>query len=148
MGIFNPKRYFLLTCKFGHVGRDKYLPLVVPIMASSPQEASRRAKRMGGIKKDHKDWCLKEPVEVSKEEYEIAQKIFYEDPYWQKHTRSNLGLFDGRLVDEPTYTRHRGIKTNTVTFKKPTPADVKEFRKKKNRIIAEDLDYDAYEEDE
>ncbi len=140
MAFFNPRKYYVVTCKFGHVGRDKYLPLDVPIKATSKKEASEKARRLGGVKRDHPDWCLKEPREITKEEYETLRIALTTDPYWNKKTRQNISLFRDRLVDEPNYTNIRGVKTNTVTFKKPTTAEIKMFHKKKRKIIEKDLD--------
>lgn len=141
MALFNPRKYFVVTCKFGHVGRDKYLPLAVPIKAYTKKEASEKARKLGGVKREHPDWCLKEPEEITKEEYELLRVQLVNDPYWNKKTRQNVALFKDRLVNEPNYTNIRGVKTNTVTFKKPTTAEIKMFHKRKRKIIEEDLDH-------
>ncbi|HZJ89186.1 MAG TPA: hypothetical protein VFD05_00690 [Bacilli bacterium] len=146
------KRYYLITCKFGHVGRDKYLPLVVPVKARDAKEASDCARNVGGVKKNHKDWCLEEPREVDEATFSAALEAFRNDPYWDKKTRSNKKLFRDRLVDEPNYTRHRGIKTNTVTFKKPTSRQIKSYHRKRSKvrreeyenIIRDNEEYDEY----
>ena len=141
MALFNPRKYFVVTCKFGHVGRDKYLPLAVPIKAYTKKEASEKARKLGGVKREHPDWCLKEPEEITKEEYDLLRVQLVNDPYWTKKTRQNVALFKDRLVNEPNYTNIRGVKTNTVTFKKPTTAEIKMFHKRKRKIIEEDLDH-------
>jgi hypothetical protein len=140
MALFNPRKYYVVTCKFGHVGRDKYLPLDVPIKAFNKKEASEKAKKLGGVKRDHPDWCLKEPQEITQEEYDALRIILTSDPYWNKKTRQNIALFKDRLVDEPNYTNIRGVKTNTVSFKKPTTAEIKMFHKKKRKIIEKEID--------
>lgn len=140
MALFNPRKYYVVTCKFGHVGRDKYLPLDVPIKAFNKKEASEKAKKLGGVKRDHPDWCLKEPQEITREEYDALRIILTSDPYWNKKTRQNIALFKDRLVDEPNYTNIRGVKTNTVSFKKPTTAEIKMFHKKKRKIIEKEID--------
>ncbi|MDY0214415.1 MAG: hypothetical protein RBS24_02690 [Bacilli bacterium] len=140
MALFNPRKYYVVTCKFGHVGRDKYLPLDVPIKAFNKKEASEKAKKLGGVKRDHPDWCLKEPQEITREEYDALRIILTTDPYWNKKTRQNIALFKDRLVDEPNYTNIRGVKTNTVSFKKPTTAEIKMFHKKKRKIIEKEID--------
>lgn len=145
MSLFASRKYYVVTCKFGHVGRDKYLPLDVPIRAIDKKDASAKAKKMGGVKRDHPDWCLKGPTEITKEEYEALRVVLINDPYWNKKTRQNISLFKHRLVDEPNYTNIRGVKTNTVTFKKPTTAEIKMFHKKKRRILEKDID-DLFEE--
>ena len=34
-------KFYLIECKHGHVGRDKYLPLVMPVHADSVEQAIR-----------------------------------------------------------------------------------------------------------
>lgn len=91
---------------------------LIPIRATSKKEASAKAKKTGGVKRDHPDWCLKGPTEITKEEYNELKAKLVNDPYWNKKTRQNTALFADKLIDEPNYTNRRGIKTNTVTFKK------------------------------
>lgn len=50
MAFFAERKYYVVTCKFGHGGRDKYLPLDLPIRATSKKEASAKAKKTGGGK--------------------------------------------------------------------------------------------------
>lgn len=147
MALFTPRKYYVVTCKFGHVGRDKYLPLSVPIKAVSKKEASAKARRMGGVKRDHPDWCLAGPTEISKDEFIELEAKLIQDPYWDKKTRQNTALFSDRLVNEPNYTNHRGIKTNTVSFKKPTSAEVRSYRRRRQEIRLEELDFE-FEESE
>lgn len=128
---------FLVKCKFGHVGRNKYLPLIVPVKAESAKEASELAKRVNGIKKDHKDWCLEEPIEVDDEKYEIAKNVFYSDVYFEKKSRSRTYLFKGRLMDEANYSRINGVKTNKKVYTKKRTKENIEYKCKKERIFAE-----------
>ncbi len=148
MALFAQRKYYIVKAKFGHVGRDKYLPLDIPVRAINKKDASAKAKRMGGVKRDHPDWCLKGPTEVSKEEFIACQTKLSADPYWNKKTRQNINLFKDRLVDEPNYTNHRGLKTNTVSFKKPTTAEIKMFHKRKQQIVLKDLEMYLDDEDE
>lgn len=148
MPFFTTRKHYVVTCKFGHVGRDKFLPLDLPIKAFNKKEASAKAKKIGGVKRDHPDWCLKGPTEISREEYEELRIKLANDPYWNKKTRQNLDLFRDRLVNEPNYTNIRGFKTNTVTFKKPTPAEIKVFHKKRQKIREADLASFYLESDE
>lgn len=128
-------KYYLVTCKFGHVGRDKYLPLDIPVIADSIKEASFYAKNKGGVKKDHKDWCLRGPIEVSKEMFDNALLSFNNDVYFEKHSRQRLYLFEDRLVDEKNYTRINNSKTNTKIYKKKRSKSVVEFKRKKQLEI-------------
>lgn len=126
--------YYLVKCKFGHVGRDKYLPLNVPIVAESVKKASERAKQVGGVKRDHKDWCLESPIQIEYEDYLDAFTAFRNDIYFEKHSRSRLHLFENRLVDEIQYTRHDKIKTNKKIYQKHRDRDVINFKVKKEKL--------------
>lgn len=132
-------KYYLVLCKFGHVGRNKYLPLNIPVVAVSKKEASLKAKSFRGVKKNHKDWFLEEPKEVTFEIYQKDRIIFKNDIYFQKKTRSRLSLFSDRLVDEKSYTRINDIKTNTKTYIKTKDIHLIEFKLKKLKVVMDAL---------
>lgn len=96
-------KYYLFKVKMGHVGKSKYLPMIITIRAMSLDEAVIKANNHGGVKRDHKDWCLAIPREVSYDEFKKQEEITYSDPYWNANTRSNLAIFTDRLIDEPQY---------------------------------------------
>lgn len=131
--------YYLVKCKFGHVGRDKYLPLVIALVAESMKEASLKARNMGGVKRDHKDWCLERPYEVDYDHYETARRAYKNDIYFKIHCRSRLFLLKGRLVAEPNYIRMNGIKKNTVTYRKYRDKSIIGFKRKKEKVVIESL---------
>ncbi len=128
-------KYYLVKCKFGHVGRNKYLPIVIPVIANSVKEASKYARHTGGVKKDHKDWCLEEPKEVDIIEYRQAKVTFDSDIYFEKHSRSRLYLFKNRLVKEKNYHRLNGIKTNKKTYVKKRNKSIIEYKCKRQEEI-------------
>lgn len=128
-------KYYKVKCKFGHVRRDKYLPMYIPVIAINKKQASEAAKKCGGIKRDHKDWCLESPIEISYDDYLIAQIEFNSDLYWKNITRKNLHLFEDRLVDEPNYHRNNGIKTNKIEYIKKQEKSIKTYKKRKIAII-------------
>lgn len=129
--------YYLVNCKFGHVGRNKYLPLEIPIIASSVKEASVIAKKCRGVKKNHKDWCLEVPKEVSYDTYKIAFEVYHNDVYFEKHSRSRLELFEERLVDEPNYTIYRDRKTNRIIHIKKRNLETIKYKKMKEYLYYE-----------
>jgi hypothetical protein len=128
-------KYYLVKCKFGHVGRNHYLPLDVPVKAHSPKEVSEHARNVAGVKRNHKDWCLQEPIEINQDIYEKAYIAFKSDIYFEKKTRSRINLFQDRLVEESTYTRINGNKTNKITYKKKRNMEVITFKRKKQKVI-------------
>ena len=125
----------------GHVGRSKYLPMTLPIKAQDMDEAINRAKNHGGVKRDHKDWCLESPVEITFEEYKVEQSKTYSDQYWNNKTRARLQLFEERLEDEPNYHQWNDIKSNRNEFVKLRDESAKIFKLKKMRVIMESLGY-------
>ncbi len=122
-------KFYLIECKHGHVGRDKYLPLVIPVQAENVEKAIEIAKLKPGVKKDHKDWCLKKPIVVDAATYEKAKETYYGHRYFKKRTRQNLDLFKGELVKEPNYTIRDKVKTNTKTYFKKK--DLSKYKAKK-----------------
>jgi hypothetical protein len=131
--------YYLVKCKFGHVGRNKYLPLYVPVMAESMKKAVELARNVGGVKRDHKDWCLEVPKQLTKEEYNVYSLEFKSDVYFKKHSRSRLWLFEDRLVDEPNYTRVNGIKTNKKNHSKSRDKEVIAYKHKRENELKQSL---------
>lgn len=122
-------KFYLIQCKHGHVGRDKYLPLVIPIHAQNVDEAISIARMKPGVKIDHKDWCLKKPREVDAGTYERANEDYFNHRYFKRKTRQNLELFKEELVKEPNYTIRNKVKTNTKTYyKKQDPSKFKAKR--------------------
>lgn len=127
-------KYFLVKCKFGHVGRNKYLPLVIATVAESAKKASENAKKVGGVKRDHKDWCLEEPVEVDYNVFFKARNEFENDVYFEKRSRSRLYLFKDRLIDEPNYSNVNGLKTNRKIYSKKRDKTLLKFKCKKEKV--------------
>lgn len=118
-------KYYLILCKHGHVGRDKYIPINIPIKAKSLEEALQIARSKGGVKRHHPDWCLGKPIEIDEARF-LEEKIRYQnDPYFESKTRQNLHMFENRLVKEKNYTFDNKIKTNSKKFLKQKNKDFK-----------------------
>lgn len=99
----NPNRYFAVTCKCGHVGRDHYIPITFAIVASSKKDASEKASQLPRVKKNHRYRILS-----NKEiDYQTFLKLKAEnekDPYLHIKTKSQQRLIkaeiDKRTVEE------------------------------------------------
>lgn len=142
----HPLKYFLITCKHGHVGRDKYIPISIPIKAMSVEAALRIARLKGGVKRDHPDWCLGKPIEIDEATFIEEKHRYQNDPYFKNKTRQNLHLFEERLVKEKNYTYKNKVKTNTKTFVKEKN---KEFKILKARTLKKlSKIKDSFDEDE
>lgn len=129
--------YYLIKVKMGHVGRNKYLPMILPIEANNLNEALKRAKSHGGVKRDHKDWCLDKPIEVDYEAYLHQETLTYADLYWNGKTKKNLESFEDRLIDEPNYHRNGDMKTNRFEFTKQRDRSCILYKLKKMSAITE-----------
>ncbi|GHT53673.1 hypothetical protein FACS1894106_4740 [Spirochaetia bacterium] len=95
------RKFFLVCCKFGHVGRQYYLPMVVPVFAKNAAAAAEIARRHPGVKHNHLDAVLSVQI-ATRMEYLEVKDAFYKDPYWKGAKRQG-GLFIDRLVPEQNY---------------------------------------------
>jgi hypothetical protein len=144
-GTISPMKYFLVKVKMGHVGRDKYLPMNLPIRARDMKEAVLKARQHGGVKRNHKDWCLGKPKEILYEEYQQKKSRTYGDEYWQGETRTRLYLFEDRLEDEVNYRRENGIKTNIRKYIKTKDKAAIKYKVHKNKLMMRnqiEIDYE------
>ena len=93
-------KYYLIKVKLGHVGRQQYLPMALPIKANNIHEAIKKARNHGGVKRNHKDWCLEIPVEIDLSQYQEQKKLVYENHYWQGMANQMAGNFSSEMVQE------------------------------------------------
>jgi hypothetical protein len=127
-------KFFKIKVKLGHVSRRKYLPMNLPIKARSIHEAIEIARNHGGVKRDHQNWCLEKPVEISLQDFLAIKKETYNDPYWEGKTRNRLDLFEDRLIDEDdSYNCDQDyLKMKRVKEKKGS--NIKQYLKRKNKV--------------
>ena len=96
-------KFYRVTCKCGHVGRQFFIRIDFPVNADSGKEAAEIARNLPRVKHDHKDAILN-CVEIDYEEYEIIRKINNNDPYLQCKNPQEQGKiigFESRLEPEP-----------------------------------------------
>lgn len=74
------KKYFRVTAKCGHVGKNNYVPINFAVRAESASEASQIAKGFPRVKKQLKDSIIS-CEEISKREYKELLSINRKDPY-------------------------------------------------------------------
>ncbi len=128
-------KYYKVLVKMGHVGKDKYLPMELVFAAANEKKAAELARRHGGVKRDHVDWCLKIPEEINYEEFLEKLEIINSDPYWDGRSRQNIKKFKHRLVKEKHYSRKNKRKINKKTYEKVTPKEVKKYKRDKQEPI-------------
>ncbi|MDP2426108.1 MAG: leucine-rich repeat domain-containing protein [bacterium] len=112
-------KYYSVECKCGHVGRDKFMPIVFPMKAYSKKEAAQLAKELPRVKRDHVDAILT-CTQISKEQYIELLKNNKADVYLQvksKHEqKKHLDKIEPRLqVEKP---KNIVPKTKTEPLKK------------------------------
>jgi len=132
-------KFYKVTCKCGHVGKQYFIRISFPINADSGKEASEIARSLPRVKHDHKDAIL-DCKEIDYEEYLILQKINSNDPYLKCENKQeqnaivNLSL---RLEPETKYI-DRADKNKRSNV---------EYKLKKQKYIYDDLEeeIDLYE---
>jgi hypothetical protein len=135
----NEKRYFLVCCKCGHVGRDNFIRMVFPVRASDVHEAAVLGRLRPGVKHDHPDAVLW-VREVEREDFLTARKELKADIYWQG-ARNHLALLADRLEPE---TRRQSLLDKSQLKADRTAS--RRFHARKNAIAeAEIHDYIAKE---
>lgn len=113
-------KFYRVTCKCGHIGRQFFIRIDFPVNADSGKEAAEIARNIPRVKHDHKDAILN-CVEIDYEEYLIIQKINNNDPYLKcknPQEQDHIADLADRLEPEPKYLQ-TVIKSrrNVVEFK-------------------------------
>jgi len=80
---------YAVLCKCGHVGRDRYMPIWFPVIASSKREAAEIAREIPRVKHGHKD-AIQELKQICLNEYLDLERRNREDPYL--HAKSKYQL--------------------------------------------------------
>ena len=113
-------KFFRVTCKCGHVGRQFFIRIDFPVNADSGKEAAEIARLIPRVKHDHKDAILN-CVEIDYEEYLILQKINANDPYLKcknPQEQAHIFGFAERLEAEPRFAKEiEKSRKNVVDFK-------------------------------
>ena len=106
-------KYFLVTCKCGHVRIGKYVEKSFPIVAINGKEAAAIA-RMKGRVKHHDKYAIKNVKELTYEEYLDQLKIYDSDEYFhvssvQEQRARCPEIYDQVIKEDelPSYKRNR-----------------------------------------
>ena len=96
-------RYFMVTAKCGHVGRDYYIPIDFPVRADSAKEAAAAARSLPRVKHHHKDAILS-VQEVDYYGYADVCYVNSFDPYLQcsniQEQRQEFDAIYYRIMEE------------------------------------------------
>lgn len=74
---------WIVTCKGGHVGKNKFYRIFFPIKANTQKDAATKAIWTGRVKHHHPDVILDMPRRVSKEEFEKQVIENGQNPYFK-----------------------------------------------------------------
>ena len=136
------RSYYEVTCKCGHVGKAKYIPVAFGVKANSGKEAAQIARNIPRVKHDHKD-CIISVYEISLERYNELKYINNNDSYLKcKNIQEQKRLdLEYRLEEDSHSVKKEYIKSDytSCTFKKKT---IKKPKKYFNHI------YDFYRNEE
>jgi hypothetical protein len=117
-------KYYKVTVKGGHVGRNKYIPIILAIMANNGKDAAYKARWTPRVKHHHKDAIIA-CEEINIDEYLFLNKINQEDPYFLCKSIQDQKLFlpniENRLQAEEKQSHVKknikGIKKNRYQMK-------------------------------
>ena len=131
-------KYYSVTAKCGHVGRENYIPISFAVKANSAKEASKKVRNFPRVKHDHKDAILS-CREINEDEFNSLLELNNNDSYLtckSKREQKQTCNLVNRLVLDPNYisfNKKRGDdKLQNISFK------LKKFK--------EQSKYDWYEE--
>lgn len=120
------KKYFKVTCKCGHVGKNYFVRINFPVIAADGKGASAVARYIPRVKHDHKDAILN-CLEISIEDFNELQEINRNDPYLQcgnKQEQWMIENFASRLEPETHQRLH---------IKKERNADLVSYKRRKEK---------------
>lgn len=126
-------KYYLIKCKCGHVGRKQYLAITFPVAGIDMKTAIEKVRQFGGVKKDHKDWCLEKPVEIDKEQFLKEKEKIDKNPYYLRKTKKiKYTLLADILYEEP-----KAIKQSEINEKiEQNKLHRKQYRKAKSLLLS------------
>ena len=118
-------KYYICQCMMGHVGKHNYIPMELPIKASSAKDASKIAMTKPRVKKNRKGVVL-ETREVSYTEFLNQCFKNNNNPYFQCHSiqeqRMPCNLDDYILYDdyydEKSYESNKDSRFDRIKRKK------------------------------
>ena len=106
-------RYYTVTAKCGHVGKNRYIPITFPVKAESAAEAASVTRQMPRVKHHHKDAILS-VTEVDRFEYLNLSYVNSFDPYLLcTGRREQMAEYDAiyHRIEEEILETHRPEKT-------------------------------------
>lgn len=95
--------YFNVTCRCGHVGKGRYVPISFPVIANSRKEASKIGRDIPRVK-HHNKKAIISCTEISYQAYLELRKLNAKDEYLRcKNIQQQRAIenFESRIVYDP-----------------------------------------------
>lgn len=83
--------YYAVVCKFGHVGKSKYVEKAIAIKAESGVEAAKKGRTTPRVKHDHKDAII-DVINITETEYYDLLEQNRTDTYFQAKSKQEQRL--------------------------------------------------------
>ena len=120
--------HYAVTAQFGHVGRGKYIPKIIPVCAENGRDAAEKVRWMPRVKHHRKDAII-DVRKISEEEYLELKEINKNDPYFkvgskQEQEKLCINIEEAVICYEEPHKVSKKDRDDTVKYKM-----------KKNKII-------------
>lgn len=144
-------KFFKVTCKCGHVGRNHFVRISFPIIAQNAKDAAGIARYIARVKHDHKDAIL-DCVEISKEEYAEILEANGNDPYLRcsnPQEQEAIEGFSSRIEDEPSFLKSKKKKESkrnrNVSYKIKKQKEANDCLKAElNEFVQRGIEYELF----
>lgn len=131
------KKYFIVTAKCGHVGKNNYILIDFAVTAENKKDAARKTRMISRVKHNHKDAIIN-VIEVSKEKFDSQLESNRNNAYLsckniqQQRLKFN-DYYDIRkeeksLIKEKPKTIHFSIIRQLLKFKSYNEQEYKEMK--------------------
>lgn len=131
------KKYFIVTAKCGHVGKNNYILIDFAVTAESRKDAARKTRMIPRVKHNHKDAIIN-VIEVSKEKFDSQLESNRNNPYLscvniQEQRSKFKDYYEIRkekkpIVKEKPKTIHFSIIRQLLKFKSYNEQEYKEMK--------------------
>ena len=128
-------KHFAVTAQFGHVGRGKYLPKTVAILANSGEEAAEKVRWMPRVKHHRKDAII-DVKRITEEEYRELKKTNREDSYFKVGSKQEQEKLCPDIKELVVECRKIDLKR-----KKAERDDIVKYKMKRNKLIHNEAIY-------
>ena len=105
-------KYYIVTTKCGHVGKNNYILIDFPVIAEDGKEAAKIAREIPRVKHHHKD-AIRKVEEVSYERYLLLCKFNHQDNYLNSSSMQEQNLYCDD-IEERIFEEEKVIDNNEL----------------------------------